>query len=106
MRFETIVSGFYPEHFDAIRLRFKCAQVLQIERPKRVFDRVADSDNSIVQTVSEQNDERSSTAAQLWSAGRARAARVESAIAFHSVFHPRIGVPDAARQLLPAHPTK
>jgi len=81
-------------------------QILQIERPKSVFDGVADSDNSMVKAVPKQNDESASTAAQLWSADRARAARVESAIAFHSIFHPRVGVPDAARQLLPAHPTR
>jgi hypothetical protein len=31
---------------------------------------------------------------------------VESAIAFHSIFHPRIGVPDTAHQLLLAHPIR
>ena len=106
LRLETIVSGFSPEHFDVTRLRFQCAQILQIERPKRVFDGVADTNNSILKVVSEQDDERASTAAQLRATDRARAARVESAIAFHSIFHPRIGVPDTARQLLPAHPIR
>ena len=77
-------------HFNAVRLRFECAKILQIECPKSVFDRVADTDNSIFQTVSKQDDERASTAAQLWSAHSARAARVENAIAFHSISHPRI----------------
>jgi hypothetical protein len=77
-------------NFNAVRLRFECAQILQIECPKSVFDRVADTDNSIFQTVSKQDDERASTAAQLWSAHSARAARVENAIAFHSISHPRI----------------
>ena len=95
-----------PEHFDVIRLRFQCAQILQIERPKSVFDRVADTNNSIFKAVSEQNDERAATAAQLRSTDRAWAARVESAVALHSIFHPRIGVPDTARQLLPAHPIR
>jgi hypothetical protein len=31
---------------------------------------------------------------------------VESAVALHSIFHPRIGVPDTAHQLLPAHPIR
>jgi hypothetical protein len=84
-------------------LRFKRPQILQIKRSKGVFDRVADTDNPIFQAVSKQDDERASTAAQLRSADGARAARVESAIAFHSISHPRIGVPDTARQLLPAH---
>jgi hypothetical protein len=42
----------------------------------------------------------------LRSTDRARAARVESAITLHSIFHPRIGVPDTARLLLPAHPIR
>ena len=106
IRSETIVSGFSPEHFDIIRLRFQCTQILQIERPKSVLDCVADTNNSIFKAVSEQNDERASTAAQLRSTDRARAAWVESAVALHSIFHPRIGVPDTARQLLPAHPIR
>jgi hypothetical protein len=93
-------------NLSAGRLRFECAQILQIERPKSVFDRVANTNNSIFQAVSKQNDERASTAAQLWSANSARAARVESAIAFHSISHPRIGGSDTARQLLPDHPIR
>ena len=99
-------SDRLTDSFDAVRFRFECTQKLKIERPKSVLDGVADSDNSIVKAVPKQNDERASTAAQLRSADRARAARVESAIALHSIFHPRIGVPDTARQLLPAHPIR
>src|SRR5438128_7142470 len=81
---------FPTYNFSAVLWRFESAQILQIECPESVFDGVADSCNSIVRAVSEQNDERSSTAAQLRPANRARAVRVESAIAFHSIFHPRI----------------
>ena len=90
--YETKAIGLrLPTHnFNSVRLRFECAQILQIECPKGIFDRVADTDNSIFQTVSKQDDERASTAAQLWSAHSARAARVEDAIAFHSISHPRI----------------
>jgi hypothetical protein len=98
--------GSPTDNFSGVRLRIECAQILQIERPKSVFDRVADSDNSIFQAVSKQDDERASTAAELRSADGARAAGVESAVALHSISHPRIGAPDTARQLLPAHPTR
>jgi len=101
---EAVASKSPTYNFNAVRLRFECAQILQIKCPESVFDRVADTDNSIFQTVSKQGDERASTAAQLWSADSARTARVESAIAFHSILHPRIGVSDTARQLLFAHP--
>jgi hypothetical protein len=58
------ISLRFPTHnFNAVRLRFECAQILQIERPERIFDRVADTDNSIFQAVSKQDDERASTAA-------------------------------------------
>jgi len=87
---KAIGLRFPTYNFKAVRLRFECPQILQIERPERVFDRVANADNSIFQTVSKQDDERASTAAQLWSADSTRAARVESAIAFHSISHPRI----------------
>jgi hypothetical protein len=100
---KAIGLDFLTGCFDAIRFRFECTQILKIERPKSVFHGVADSDNSIVQAVPKQNDERASTAAQLRPTDRARATRVESAIAFHSIFHPRIGVPDIAHQLLSAH---
>jgi hypothetical protein len=80
--------------------------ISKIERPKSVFDRVANTNNSTFKAVSEQDDERASTAAQLRSTDRAWAARVESAVALHSIFYPRIGVPDTARQLLPAHPIR
>jgi hypothetical protein len=87
---KAIGLRFPTNNLNAARLRFECAQILQIECPESVFDRVADSDNSIFQTVSKQDDERASTAAQLRSAHSTRAARVESAIAFHSISHPRI----------------
>ena len=101
----TAIGSRSPTYnFNAVRLRFECAQILQIKCPESVFDRVADTDNSIFQTVSKQDDERASTSAQLGSTDSARTARVESAITFHSIPHPRIGVPDTAQQLLPAHP--
>jgi hypothetical protein len=97
---------FLTDNFDAVRFRFECPQILQIERPKSVFDGVADSDNSIVEAVPKENDERAATAAQFRPAHSARAARVESAITFHSIFHPRIGVPETARRSLPTHPIR
>jgi|SRR5256885_15802945 len=100
------LKDFLTDGFRAVQFRFECPQILQIERSKSVFDRVADSDNSIFKAVSKQNDERASTAAQLRPAHGARAARVAIAIAFHSIFHPRIGAPDTARQLLPVHPIR
>ncbi len=90
-RTTPVIGSRSPTYnFNAVRLRFECAQILQIECPKSVFDRVPDTDNSIFQAVSKQDDERASAAAQLRSAHSARAARVESAIALHSISHPRI----------------
>src|SRR5207237_7339981 len=87
--------------------RFESAQILQIECPESVFSTVLPIPAiPLSKAVSEQNDERSSTAAQLRPANRARAAPVESAIAFRSIFHPRIRVADTAPQLLPAHPIR
>ena len=97
LRRQAIRLRFPTYNFKAVRLRFECPQILQIERPERVFDRVADTDNSIFQAVSKQDDEYASTAAQLWSADGARTARVESAITFHPISHPRIGVSETAR---------
>jgi hypothetical protein len=39
-------------NFSAVRLWFECAQILQIESAESVFHRVADTGNSIFQTVS------------------------------------------------------
>ena len=102
----VIGSRSPTSNFNAVRLGLECAQILQIKSPESVFDRVADTDNSIFQTVSKQDDECASTAAQLRSAHSARTARVKSAIAFHSISHPRIGVSDTARQWPPVHPIR
>ena len=72
----TAIGSRSPTYnFNAVRLRFECAQILQIKCPESVFDRVADTDNSIFQTVSKQDDERASTSAQLGSTDSARTAR-------------------------------
>src|SRR5437773_11334582 len=97
----VIGSRSPTSNFNAVRLGFECAQILQIKSPESVFDRVADTDNSILQTVTKQDDERAPTAAQLRPAQTARTARVRSAIAFHSVSHPRIAASDTAHPWLP-----